>query len=80
MIRLETLILLAFLNSSFRTQISQFELFEPIPLLILDKQFPVERFEAVVPQSAVPSPPIIINSIIISSIISIIISSIISSY
>ena len=31
---------------AFRAQISQFELFELILLLKLDKQFPVERFEA----------------------------------
>ena len=37
---------------------SQFELFEFILLLKLDKQLPVEQFEATVSQSAVPSPPI----------------------
>ena len=31
-----------------RARISQFELFEFIPLLKLDKQFPVERFEPTV--------------------------------
>ena len=46
MIRLETLIELN----------SQFELFELILLLKLDKHFPVEQFEATVSQSAVPSP------------------------
>ena len=40
-----------------RAQISQFELFELILLLKLDKQFSVERFEATVSQSTVPSPP-----------------------
>ena len=38
-----------------RAQIVQFELFELIPLLKLDKQLPVERFEATVSQSTVPS-------------------------
>ena len=46
MIRLETLIELEIVNSSFRTQISQFELFELILLLRLDRQLPVEQFEA----------------------------------
>ena len=41
-----------------RAQIWQFELFELILLLNLDKQFPVERFEANVSQSAVPSSPL----------------------
>ena len=49
MIRLETLIELKFLNSSF---------FKLILLLELDKQFPVEQFEATVSQSTVPSPPL----------------------
>ena len=40
-----------------RAQISQFELFELVLLLKLDKQFPVEQFEATVSQSTVPSPP-----------------------
>ena len=39
-----------------RAQISQFELFELVLLLRLDKQFPVEQFEATVSQSTVPSP------------------------
>ena len=39
-----------------RAQISQFELFELILLLKLDKRLPVERFEATVSQSTVPSP------------------------
>ena len=47
MIRLEPLIELNLLNSL---------LFELIPLFKLDKQFPVERFEATVSQSTVPSP------------------------
>ena len=41
-----------------RARSSQFELFELILLLKLDKQFPVERFEATVSQSTVPSPPL----------------------
>ena len=41
-----------------RAQISQFELFELILSLKLDKQFPVEQFEATVSQSTVPSPPL----------------------
>ena len=43
-------------GSSHRAPISQFELFELILLLILDKQFPVEQFEATVSQSTLPSP------------------------
>ena len=39
-----------------RAQVSQFELFELILLLKLDRQLPVERFEATVSQSTVPSP------------------------
>ena len=39
-----------------RAQIVQFELFDLILLLNLDKQFPVEHFEATVSQSTVPSP------------------------
>ena len=41
-----------------RARIVQFELFELILLLKLDKQLPVEQFEATVSQSAVPSPPL----------------------
>ena len=41
-----------------RAQISQFELFELILLLKLDKQFPIEQFEPTVSQSTVPSPPL----------------------
>ena len=41
-----------------RAKISQFELFELILLLILDKQFPFEQFEATASQSTVPSPPL----------------------
>ena len=37
-------------------QISQFELFVLILLVKLDRQFPVERFEAAVSQSTAPSP------------------------
>ena len=39
-----------------RAQSSQFELFELILLLKVDKQITVEQFEATVSQSAVPSP------------------------
>ena len=41
-----------------RAQISQFELFALVLSLKLDKRFPVERFEAAVSQSTVPSPPL----------------------
>ena len=44
-----------------RAQISQCELFELIPLLKLNKQFPVEQFEATVSQSTVPSPFLIVR-------------------
>ena len=44
------------IGNPHRAQISQFELFELILLLKLDKQLPVERFEATVSQSTVPSP------------------------
>ena len=37
-------------------QIYQFELFELLPLLKLDKQLPVEQFEATASQSTVTSP------------------------
>ena len=40
-----------------RAPMSQLELFELILLLKLGKQLPVERFEAAVSQSTVPSPP-----------------------
>ena len=40
-----------------RAQISPFELYELILLLKLDKHLPVERFEAIVSQSTVRSPP-----------------------
>ena len=43
---------------AFRAQTDQFELFELILLLKLDKQFPVEQFEAAASQSAVPYPPL----------------------
>ena len=69
MMRLETITGLKFIISScscsnlsiraFRARISQLELFELILLLKLDKQFPVEQFEATVSQSTVPSPPLI---------------------
>ena len=39
-----------------RGQMSQFEFFELIPLLKLDKQFAVEQFEATVSQSTAPAP------------------------
>ena len=39
-----------------RAQISQFELFELILLLKLDKQLHLEQFEPTVAQSTVPSP------------------------
>ena len=41
-----------------RAKISQFELFEPIPILKVDKQLPFERFEAAGSRSTVPSPPL----------------------
>ena len=41
-----------------RAQIYRFELFELILLLKLDKQLPVQRFEATLSQSTVPSPPL----------------------
>ena len=43
-------------GNPYRAQTSQFELFELILLLTLDKQFPVERLEATGSQSTVPSP------------------------
>ena len=46
------------IGSPHRTQISQFECFELILVLKLDKQFPAEQFEATVSQSTVPSPPL----------------------
>ena len=51
-------------GSPHRAQISQFELLELILLLKLDKQFPVEHFEATVSRSAVPSPPLIASTVI----------------
>ena len=42
---------------AFRAQISQFELFELIILLRLDKQFSIEQFEPTASQSAASSPP-----------------------
>ena len=45
-----------------RAQMSQFELFEPIPLLLkLDKRSPIERFEATASQSTVPSPLLVLQ-------------------
>ena len=41
-----------------RAQVSHFALFELILSMKLDKQLPVERFESIVSQSAVPSPPL----------------------
>ena len=41
-----------------RAQIVQFELFELILLFKLDKQFPVDQFEATISQSTVPCPPL----------------------
>ena len=40
------------------SEISQFELFELILLSKLDERLPVERFEATLSQSALPSPPL----------------------
>ena len=40
-----------------RAQMSQFELFELVLLLKLDRQSPVEQFQPAVSHSAVPSPP-----------------------
>ena len=57
MIRLETLIEFKFSIRAVRAQIVQFDFVEFIILLKLDKRFPVEQFEAAVPQSTVPSPP-----------------------
>ena len=42
---------------AFRAQIYQFELFELILLLKLDRRLPIEQFEATVSQSTVPSSP-----------------------
>ena len=46
----------ATVGNPHRAQIYQFELFELVLLSKLDKQFPVERFEAALSQSIVPSP------------------------
>ena len=48
----------ATVGNPHRAQICQFEFFELILLLKLDKQFPVEQFEATASQSTVPSPPL----------------------
>ena len=45
-------------GSPRRAQIYRFELFELILLLKLDRQLPVERFEATASRSTVPSPPL----------------------
>ena len=44
-------------GNPYRAQSFQFELFELILLLKLDKRLPVEQFEATVSQSTVPCPP-----------------------
>ena len=46
-----------------RAQISQFEMFELILLLKLDRQFPVEQFEATASQSTVPPPPLVLRAL-----------------
>ena len=51
------------IGNPHRAQISQFEFFEFILFLKVDQQFPVERFEATVSQSRVPSPPLNIRSL-----------------
>ena len=56
--RLETLIELEFLDSSFSSSNCSIRAFRPYPLAELDKRFPVERFEAAVSRSAVPSSPL----------------------
>ena len=48
----------ATVGNPHRAQIQQFELFELILLMKLDKQFPVEQFEATVSRSTVPSTPL----------------------
>ena len=52
----------ATVGNPHRTNIYNFELFELLLLLKLDKQFPVEQFEAAVSQSTVPSPPSYLGS------------------
>ena len=44
--------------SVVRAQFANFELFERIILLNLDKRLPVEQFEAALSQSAAPPPPL----------------------
>ena len=61
-IRLETLIELKLLNSSFSSSNYQFELCELILLLQLGKQLPVEQFLATVPHSSVPSPSLMYDA------------------
>ena len=46
------------IGNPHRIQFHQFELFELLLLFKLDKQFPVEQFEATVSQSTVTSPPL----------------------
>ena len=62
---METLIELKCLNSSFRAQMCKFEFFEML-LLKLEKQLPVEQFEATASQSTLPSPSL--PSILVISI------------
>ena len=50
-----------------RARISQFELVELILLLKVDKQLPVQRFEATVSQSTVPPPPLLWSALVSSS-------------
>ena len=47
------------MGNPHRAQISQFELFELILSLKLDKQLAVEQFEATASQSAVITPPLV---------------------
>ena len=54
----------ATVGNPHRTQVSQFELFELILSLKLEKRLPVERFEAAVSQSAVPSPTLTFERLI----------------
>ena len=55
MIPLETVVELKFLNSSFSSLSSYFK---------LDKQFPVERFEAASSQSTVPQYPPLLSALL----------------
>ena len=47
-----------------RAQIFRFDFFELVLLLNLDKQLPVEQFEAAVSQSTVPPPPLLTLSFV----------------